>query len=607
MLAIYCRTSKNKIEGTDFSIDTQQKSGIQLAHELGVNYKVYVDEGKSGTLDLADRESFAFMLRDIKKGKISAIYCIDQSRIERNTDVWRLFVGECINNQVKYYPNGSELDLKDPDSMLFANLLSLVNSYYAALTSKKVKLANAEKVRKGKTHGMKPYGFKRDEQNNYVIFEDEAQHVRRMFELSLSGLGSYTIANIFNAEKIPTKFNQFKGEITRKDAFTSKKIKFDKSKVMWRGNVIYDMLINPIYKGVRIWNRDNIEERIETDLGVAIVSPELWDKVNENLSKNKKNVGKKADYHYLLNGLIICGHCGNEVIGKKRMKGNDNAYKCKGKRPPHKDCTESRGLSLPKFENFIIQHLFESKELKQLLIDAPKNSTEAIELADKINTLNDELVSIERSLKRLSKLIKDPDLAEDENFIQDYKNQKTRQKSISDQIAHLKLKKVEVEDENRNERTKSLLQQYTSDISFEEIKRLVHSLIESITLEHHKEEKRGFYGISIKYRYYDEVSVFTTNWDAKKWNWQNYYRSQANNQEQLEEDMSVIEGLFELYNVENKDTDKLISLIQQDDILEDETKAELIETLSGEFKGIAQTVLMNEVIELDTSDLVLFD
>ena len=57
-----------------------------------------------------------------KKIKITGIYCIDQSRIERDSDIWRFFSAECINNKVKFYPNGNELDLNDETNKLFSNI-----------------------------------------------------------------------------------------------------------------------------------------------------------------------------------------------------------------------------------------------------------------------------------------------------------------------------------------------------------------------------------------------------------------------------------------------------------------------------------------------------
>ncbi|MDD2673913.1 MAG: recombinase family protein [Flavobacterium sp.] len=583
MLAIYCRTSKNKVDGTDYSIETQQQGGLKLATQLGLEHRFYVDEGMSGTLAIEDRPSLADMMSDLKKGTITNIYCIDQSRIERNTIVWDMFSAECLNHKCKYYPNGIEFDLTNDESVFNSKLMSLVNSYYAKITSRKVKLANYNKTLKGKTHGMKPYGYQRDENNDFQIFEEEAQYVRKMYDLSLQGIGTYTIANILNEEEAPTKFNRFKGRIKRKNEFTKKITEFEKSNVKWRGNVIHDMLRNPINKGIRLWNKNDVERRAEVKLNVQIISDDLWDKVNENLSKNIKNVGKKAQYHYLLNGLIVCGHCGNEVLGKKRLKGNDNSYKCKGKRPPHKDCPDSRAISLPKVENFIIQHLFKTKNLKDLLIDAPKSNL-SIPLREKLNSKKKELVQLDKQVERLVKLLRDPDLEDDETFKEDYKSTKVKRVKLNLEIEDLQIKVLEMENETRNSRTKTLIETYTDDIQFDEIKRLVHSLIESIKIHHSKQNKSGYYFVVIKYKNYSEESTFTTDWKGLKWYWHTHYREKALNEEQLAEDIEMLKADYERKGIPFNEKD-----------------------LNGYEGNTTVSGMIGESVDLNPNELVLFD
>ncbi|MNQ42532.1 Recombinase [compost metagenome] len=585
MLAIYCRTSKNKEEGTDYSIETQQQGGVKLANQLALEYRFYIDEGMSGTLAIEDRPALADMMSDLKKGIITNIYCIDQSRIERSSTVWNIFSAECTTHNCKFYPNGIEFDFSNDESVLGSNLISLVNSYYAKITSRKVKLANHNKTLKGKTHGMKPYGYKRDVENNFEIFEEEAQYVRKMFHLSLQGIGSYSIANMLNDEGAPTKFNRFRGKINRKNKFTKNITEFEKSNVKWRGNVVHDMLRNPIYKGIRIWNKEDVEKRIEVKIDVQIIEDELWDKVNENLPKNIKNVGKRVEYNYLLNGIIICGHCGNEVLGKKRPKGNDNSYKCKGKRPPHKNCEDSRAISLPKLENFIIHHLFKTKNLKELLIEAPKSSA-SIPLRKKLESKKREVIILDKQVEHLAKLIKNPDLADDETFIKDYKISKQKKEKISLEINELQAKVLEIENETRNSRTKTLIESYTDNIQFDDIKRLVHQLLESIKITHTKTEKSGYYSIDIKYKNYSEKSLFMTNWKALDWIWRFYYREKALSEEQLAQDIEDLKAIYEAKGV-----------------LFDEE----VDLINYEGANVVSSMLGDDGIQLNTSELVLFD
>lgn len=168
---------------------------------LGIGYRVYIDDGISGTLDESVRDGLSDLFRDIRKKEITHVYCIDQSRIERDTRTWDFFAAECLNHNIKYFPGGTEYSLESDTNRMLAKLMSVVNAYYAEITSKKVRLANARKAKEGKTHGLKPYGYKKGTDNRYEIYEEEAQNVRRMFYFSSKGVGAYTIANIFNEYK----------------------------------------------------------------------------------------------------------------------------------------------------------------------------------------------------------------------------------------------------------------------------------------------------------------------------------------------------------------------------------------------------------------------
>jgi DNA invertase Pin-like site-specific DNA recombinase len=128
MIGIYCRISKRKEEGRDVSIAVQKEAGIKFATQQRTPYKLFVDEGISGAKgEIADRPMFADLFKAIEDKKISMVYCYDQSRIERNSNIWSLFVGVMLKNDCKYYPEGKFFDLDDPTNRFFSGILSLSN------------------------------------------------------------------------------------------------------------------------------------------------------------------------------------------------------------------------------------------------------------------------------------------------------------------------------------------------------------------------------------------------------------------------------------------------------------------------------------------------
>ena len=179
MVGIYCRISKHKEEGKDVSIAVQKKYGIEFAKSEGMEFRVFVDEGVSGATDkISERPEFALLLNAIKNKEITHVYCYDQSRIERNNRIWSMFVSLMLEYKCKYYPSGKFLDLDVPENKFFTGVMSLANELYATLTGIKVKEAIYINAKKGKTHGLCAYGYKKGDDGKFEVVEKEAEVVR---------------------------------------------------------------------------------------------------------------------------------------------------------------------------------------------------------------------------------------------------------------------------------------------------------------------------------------------------------------------------------------------------------------------------------------------
>src|SRR6218665_977932 len=125
-LAIYCRISNLKSGLEDYSIKTQLEAGMQFAGN-DWDTETYIDEGITGTS--SNRKSFNDLLKDAKKKKIDAIYCYDQSRLERDLDIWKLIENTCISYSIKLYIGGKLFDFNDPTNKMNGRMVSTFNSY----------------------------------------------------------------------------------------------------------------------------------------------------------------------------------------------------------------------------------------------------------------------------------------------------------------------------------------------------------------------------------------------------------------------------------------------------------------------------------------------
>lgn len=401
MLGIYCRISREKEIGRNTSIEDQQQSGIELAEKLNCDFEVYIDEGLSGTLPIEQRPSLSKLIDDIYDGKINSVFIYDQSRLERSPEA-RFVLNKIFRDEnIKLYTE-TGLVGDDMESEFQGDLLSVINNFYVKLTTKKVKSALRRNLINGKVHAIPPYGYTKDENNIMIVDELQSSVVKRIFEYSLSGIGTNKIAEILNFEKIPTKYNLFEkgGTLSVKNKYTGVISTRKKSDIRWNGGTIRNIITNPTYKGVRVFS--GVEYNCP-----PVFDKKYWQKVNDNLKNNSNNSGKSTEHKYLLKGLIRCGRCGRNYYGRTRISKKDNYYMCSSKRHKDSNCG-NRSLNIDVLDDLIWTRFIGDGKLVKLIEDHfnQVNTIDFIkEIETKIKSIYEEIKINERNKNKLLDLI----------------------------------------------------------------------------------------------------------------------------------------------------------------------------------------------------------
>ena len=319
MLAIYTRLSKEDKDST--SIQNQLREGKSFAKDKGfTNYIIYNEgEGISGGAEVKDRPQLFQLLQDFREKEIKAVWFRNQNRLERNSNTWHIFTTEAKKYNIDVYFNDKLFDFNNPQENLFGTITSALNQYQKDLQSSQTKRSLRDNVAEGKVWSIVAYGYKSD--NGYlVVNEKESKIVEEIYNLSLSGKGYNHIAKYLNSKNIPTRKN-----------------------ALWRARTVQSIIKNKLYKGVREFSGISYDAPI-------IIEPYHWQKVNDNLQKNRNNSGKKVEHKYLLKGLIKCVRCGKNYYGRKRKDNSDNFYTCVGKRYIEIKC-KNRGVNIDALEN----------------------------------------------------------------------------------------------------------------------------------------------------------------------------------------------------------------------------------------------------------------
>lgn len=401
MIGIYCRISKEKEVGKDRSIEDQRQLGIELANKLGVDYEVYIDEGLSGTLAINERPALYKLVQDTEDNKINMFYYYDNSRLERDPETYIILSKLFVKKNVKCFTNSGEVIL-NPESILLGTVMSAFNKFYVEITKQKVKSVLKRNAENGKVHAISPYGYKKDKDNLMIIDDVQAEVVKRIYALSLSGVGTIKIANILNKEGVPTAYNLIKkgGTLSVKNKYTNKVTTRDKSKITWAGGTIRNIITNTTYKGVKMFAGVEYE-------CPAIFDKQYWQKVNDNLKNNSNTSGVNTEHKYLLKGLLRCGRCGRNYYGRTRISKKDNYYTCSSKRILNHNCG-NRSLNIDILDDIIWNKFIGNGELTKLIESHFSNlntSDILVEIQTEIKAFESKLKANDTSKNKLVDLV----------------------------------------------------------------------------------------------------------------------------------------------------------------------------------------------------------
>ena len=200
---LYERLSRDdELQGESNSISHQKQMLEEFARRNNLpNPRHFTDDGVSGTR--FDRPGFLAMMEEVEAGRVEAIVIKDMSRLGRDY----LKVGQVMEilrqRGVRLIAINDGVDsLKGDDD--FTPFRNIMNEFYARDTSRKIRSVFKAKGMSGKhLTGFVAYGYLWDEKReNWIVDEEAADVVRRIFALALEGYGPYQIAQQLSADKI---------------------------------------------------------------------------------------------------------------------------------------------------------------------------------------------------------------------------------------------------------------------------------------------------------------------------------------------------------------------------------------------------------------------
>ena len=331
--ALYCRLSvedlkedkKGGKEDESNSIQNQQIMLMEYAKSQHFpNPTFFIDDGYSG-VDFSNRPGFQKMLAEIEAGHVEVVITKDLSRLGRNSSLTGLYINYTFPQYgVRYIAINDHFDTIDPNSTDsdMAGIKNWFNEWYSKDTSRKIRAVNKAKGERGERLTTNvPYGYKRDSDDpkKWVIDEEAAQIVKRIFSLCMEGKGPSQIAALLEKEKVlnPTTYKQREGRKTPHQT--------PENEYRWHESTVAYILEYMEYTGCTVnfktytnsiydkKQRENPMEnrRIFYNTHPAIISLEVFDKVQE--IRQQRHRRTKTGKSSLFSGMVYCSDCGAKM------------------------------------------------------------------------------------------------------------------------------------------------------------------------------------------------------------------------------------------------------------------------------------------------------
>ena len=349
----YLRVSSARQAQTDFGSEGQsiptQRSAVELkaGEKQSEIVREWVEPGRSAT-SIDRRPVFQEMLRWIKaEGNIEYLFVYNFSRLFRNTIDAAITKRELAKAGCRIVSCTFDMG-ETKEAELVEHIVNAVDEYHSKALAEDVSFKMGAAAKRGGTVYKAPLGYRnvRAERpgggtvSAVEVDQERAEFIVQLFELFATGEWNYEML----AAEISAR-----GLRTRPGRYPAKEISAKK---------IQAILGDPYYVGKIAYEGEIYEGKHE-----ALVSDELFDRVQEILATRSRAGERRRKHHHYLKGSLWCWSCQDRhrmsrlLIAK--TKGNGGTYDyffCVGRQAQnHKVCSEPY-LPVSEVEEAIAQH-----------------------------------------------------------------------------------------------------------------------------------------------------------------------------------------------------------------------------------------------------------
>lgn len=419
-IAGYCRISVDEeLDRDNTSIENQKKIIEEFVKAKFPQCKlsIYEDRDRSG-YTFEQREGYQQLRKKLMNGDINVLIVKDFSRFSRRNSKGLVELEDLRDAGVRIISIGDAIDYPTYDDWTAIQFRFLINEMPVTDTSKKVRSVISRRQADGEWICSVPYGYiiSNMKKQEISVVMDEAEVVRKVFELYNDGWGYKKIANYLTDKKIPTpRMKEIQRAEERGDECKLK------AKPEWSIVTIQGILTNDFYIGTLRQHKytrkkihgadtkvDESEHFVFENHHAAIIDYKTWAYTQEQLKKRTTTHYRGVKkYDNVYSGFLFCGDCGSPMFSMSRSD-IAPAYTCGTYHKRGLKGCSSHHIRVDFLDSILKEYVKKVRDnsqdmIKELETSIKKESTEVKESENTFSLLENQLSDAKDELKAVKK------------------------------------------------------------------------------------------------------------------------------------------------------------------------------------------------------------
>ncbi|MEH7457264.1 recombinase family protein [Bacillus sp. JJ1127] len=490
-VALYVRVSTEEQAEEGYSIEGQVKTLTDYCkgHKYDI-YNTYKDEGFSGKS--TNRPALQQLLNDCKDHKFNMIIVWKISRLSRKQLDFLQLIDYFDNNNVLFSSVSESIDASTATGKAMMQMMGTFAELERNTIVDNVKMGMKQRAIEGKWNGGSMLGYT-SKNKKLIIVESEAELVRKIFRLYISGKGYKAITNQLNKEGYKTKRNK---------AFSINSIRTILHNSAYAGYISFNKITDWNEKRRQGTNKNPIVTRGEH---TPIIDENTWQRTQTLLKQKSQKSPKTFTGCFPLTTLLRCPMCGQGMIGHKIKKSKNSKeylryYQCGNFHYKGSSVCKSNLIPVDYAEKYVFEKLEEIVSHPLILQDIIDNVNNKISrhlqpLKNELQTTEEQISSTEKNINRYFNLFETTKITGDllanklESLNQELTQLKGRKQYIEQKLQEPTIKEVSFD---KVFDTLSTFSKLLPTLPVEKQKHFLHTLIDRIIVNpSDKIEKRS--------------------------------------------------------------------------------------------------------------------